>query len=100
MRHPTTSPVAALVGFGVLSPAGAVTLKAKVDVEIERAQFHAGMNPGTYLCAARHPHIGAVVENRADVRWGRAKVAGKVLDGGGYGVDPSILSRARRDSRS
>ncbi len=83
MRHTTTSPVAALVGFGVLSPAWAVTLKAKVDVEIERAQFHAGMNPGTDMCAAQHPHIGAVVENRADVRLGRIKVAGNVFDGDG-----------------
>ncbi len=83
MKHTTTSPVAALVGFGVLSPAGAVTLKAKVDVEIESVQFHAGMDPGTYMCAAQHLHIRAVVENRADVRLGRIKVAGKVFDVGG-----------------
>ncbi len=81
MKYTTTSLVAALVALGVLSPAWAVNLKDKVNVEIESAQFHAGMDPGTYRCAAQHLHIRAVVENRADVRLGRIKVAGKVFDG-------------------
>ena len=84
-KHTTASLVAALVAFGVLSPAWAVNLKGNVNVEIESAQFHAGMNPGTDMCAAQHPHIGAVVENRADVRLERIKVAGNVFDGDGYG---------------
>ncbi len=83
MKHTTASLVAALVVLGGLSPAWAVNLKDKVNVEIESAQFHADMDPGTYMCAAQHLHIRAVVENRADVRLGRIKVAGKVFDGGG-----------------
>ena len=83
MKYTTTSLVAALVAFGVLSPAWAVNLKDKVSVEIESKQFHAAMDAGTYMCAAQHLHIKAVVENRADVRLGRIKVAGKVFDGGG-----------------
>ena len=83
MKHTMTSLVAALVGFGVLAPAWAVNLKDKVNVEIESVQFHKGMAPGTYMCNAQHLHIRAVVENRADVRLGRIKVAGKVFDGGG-----------------
>lgn len=35
MKHTTTSLVAALVALGVLSPAWAVNLKDKVNVEIE-----------------------------------------------------------------
>ena len=83
MKHTMTSLVAALVALGVLSPAWAANLKDKVNVEIESVQFHKGMAPGTYMCSAQHLHIRAVVENRADVRLGRIKVAGKVFDGGG-----------------
>jgi len=83
MKRTTTSLVAALVGFGVLAPAWAVNLRDKVSVEIESKQFHPAMDAGTYMCAAQHLHIKAVVENRADVRLGRIKVAGKVFDGGG-----------------
>ena len=52
MKHTTASLVAAVVALGVLSPAWAVNLKDKVTVEIESAQFHADMVPGTYMCAA------------------------------------------------
>ncbi len=83
MKYTATSLVAALVGFGVLSPASAVSLTDKVNVEVESAQIHEGMDAGTYMCAAQHLHIRALVENRADVRLGRIKVAGKVFDWGG-----------------
>ncbi len=83
MKHTMTTLVAALVALGVFSPAWAENLKDKVNVKIESARFHEDMNPGTYMCAARHLHIKAVVENRADVRLGRIKVAGKVFDTGG-----------------
>ena len=73
MKHTTASLVAAVVALGVLSPAWAVNLKDKVDVEIESMQFHSGIDPGTYMCAAQHLHVRAVVENRADVRLGRSR---------------------------
>ena len=92
MNHTKTLLVAALVALGALSPAWAVNLKDKVNVEIENVKFHADMEPGTYMCAAQHLHIRAVVENRADVRLGRIKVAGKVFDAGGALLGTAMAS--------
>ncbi len=92
MKLTTTSLVAALVGFGVFSPAWALNLKDKVNVEIESTQLHAGMDPGMYMCAGQHLHIRAVVENRADVSLGRIKVAGKVFDAGGALMGAAVAS--------
>lgn len=83
MNYITTVLVAAVVTLGTLSPAWAANMKDKVAVEIENVRFHADMDPGTYMCALKHLHIRAVLENRANVPLGRIKVAGKVFDGGG-----------------
>ena len=95
MNYLTTILIPFVVTLGSLSPAWAVNLKDKVNVEIEKVQFHAGMNPGTYMCAAQHLHIKAVLENRAEVPLGRIKVAGKVFDGGGAVLGTATASTRR-----
>ena len=95
MNYTMTVLVAAVVTLGTLSPAWALNLKDKVNVEIENVKFHADMDPGKYMCALKHLHIRAVLENRADVPLGRIKVAGKVFDGGGAVLGTTTASTRR-----
>ena len=94
MNYLTTVLIAVAVTLGSLSPAWAVNMKDKVNVEVENVKFHADMDPGTYMCALKHLHIRAALENRADVPLGRIKVAGKVFDSGG-----AILGTATASTR-
>jgi hypothetical protein len=73
----------AMVGFGATAAALADDLKDKVKVEVQTAERHAGMEPGTYVCAAGHLHVKGSVENLGDVAVGQVKVAGKVFDANG-----------------
>jgi hypothetical protein len=63
--------------------AGAGDLKDEVKVEIQSAEMHSGMAPGTYVCAAGHLHVKGTVQNLAAVPVGQVKVSGKALDAEG-----------------
>ena len=94
MNYITTALLAAVVALATLSPVSAANMKDRVNVEIENVKFHKDMEPGTYMCAAQHLHIRAVVENRAGVPLGRIKVVGKV-----FGGDDALLGTATASTR-
>jgi len=83
MKPSTLLSMIAIVTFGATAAALADDLKDKVKVEVQTAEKHAGMEPGTYVCAAGHLHVKGSVQNLADVAVGQVKVAGKVFDANG-----------------
>jgi len=83
MKPSTMFSMIAIVTLGATASALADDLKDKVRVEIQTAEEHQGMEPGTYVCAAGHLHVKGSVQNLADVAVGQVKVAGKVFDANG-----------------
>jgi hypothetical protein len=73
---------------------GAGDLKDDVKVEIQSAEVHSGMAPGTYVCAAGHLHVKGTVQNLASSPVGQVKVAGKALD-----ADGKILGTATASTK-
>ena len=66
--------IAGLMVVHGVSLALAANLAEKVKVELESTERHAGMEPGTYVCAAGHLHVRGTVQNLADVPLGPIKV--------------------------
>jgi hypothetical protein len=83
MKPSTLFSMIAILTFGATAAALADDLKNKVRVEVQTAERHQGMEPGTYVCAAGHLHVKGSVQNLADVAVGQVKVAGKVFDANG-----------------
>ena len=71
--------IAALASAG----AAAAELKDEMKIQVETAELHAGMAPGTFVCAEGHFHIKGTVQNLAAVPVGQVKVSGKVYDAEG-----------------
>jgi hypothetical protein len=83
---------AAIVALTWAAAAGAGDLKDEVKVEIQGAEMHSGMAPGTYVCAAGHLHVKGSVQNLASVPVGQVKVAGKALDADGKVIGTATAS--------
>jgi hypothetical protein len=83
MRTAAAWPVAALTALAWIGAAVAGDLKDEVKVQVQGAEMHSGMAPGTYMCAAGHFHVKGTVQNLAQVPVGQVKVEGKALDADG-----------------
>lgn len=83
MRTAAAWPVAALTALAWIGAAVAGDLKDEVKVQVQGAEMHSGMAPGTYVCAAGHFHVKGTVQNLAQVSVGQVKVEGKALDADG-----------------
>jgi hypothetical protein len=83
MKTVIAVPIVATMMLGGVCTALAGDLKDQVKIEIGSAGVHAGMAPGTYVCAAGHLHIKGTVQNLAAEPVGSIEVAGKVFDAGG-----------------
>ena len=81
MRSIVASFAAAALAWTTVTGAG--DLKDEVKVEIQSAEMHSGISPGTYVCAAGHLHVKGTVQNLAAVPVGQVKVSGKALDAEG-----------------
>ena len=84
--------LAAIAALAWTAVAGAGDLKDEVKVEIQSAEMHSGMAPGTYVCAAGHLHVKGTVQNLAAVPVGQVKVSGKALDGEGKVIGTATAS--------
>src|SRR5258706_8271182 len=80
MRTVAAWPLAAVAALAWIGAAVAGDLKDEVKVQIQSAEMHSGMAPGTYVCAAGHFHVKGTVQNLAAVPVGQVKVEGKALD--------------------
>jgi hypothetical protein len=80
---PATACAAAAIAMLVSIAASAADLKDQIKVQTDPSEKHAGMQAGSYVCAAGHLHVKATVQNNADVAVGSVKVAGKALDADG-----------------
>ena len=87
-------PIVAIMTLGGVDVALAGDLKDEVKIEVETAQMHPGMAPGTFVCAEGHFHIKGTVQNLAAVPVGPIKVAGKVFD-----ADGKVLGTATASTR-
>ena len=87
--------IAGLMVVHGVSLALAANLAEKVKVELESTERHAGMEPGTYVCAAGHLHVRGTVQNLADVALGRIKVAGKAFDSSGKLLGTATVSTGK-----
>jgi hypothetical protein len=83
--------MAALAAAGV----AAAELKDEMKIQVETAELHAGMAPGTFVCAEGHFHIRGTVQNLASVPVGQVKVSGKVFD-----ADGKLLGTATSSTRT
>ena len=83
MRKNIASIVAVIVSLAWFAVAGAGDLNDQVKVEIQSAEIHSGMAPGTYVCAAGHLHVKGSVQNLASVPVGQVRVSGRALDADG-----------------
>ena len=83
MRTVAAWPLAAVAALAWIGAAVAGDLKDEVKVQIQSAEMHSGMAPGTYVCAAGHFHVKGTVQNLAAVPVGQVKVEGKALDADG-----------------
>ena len=83
MRTAAAWPVAALTALAWIGSAVAGDLKDEVKVQVQGAEMHSGMAPGTYVCATGHFHVKGTVQNLAQVPVGQVKVEGKALDAEG-----------------
>ncbi len=88
--------IAGLMVVHGVSLALAANLAEKVKVELESTERHAGMEPGTYVCAAGHLHVRGTVQNLADVPLGPIKVAGRALDSAGKVLGTATASTEQR----
>ena len=84
--------LAAIASLAWIAVAGAGDLKDEVKVEIQSAEMHSGMAPGTYVCAAGHLHVKGTVQNLAAVPVGQVKVSGKALDADGKVIGTATAS--------
>lgn len=86
----------AAVAFTILLVPGvyAADLADKVTVEIDSAGLQAGMQAGTYLCAAGHLHIKGIVQNFNDTTVKSVKVKADVFD-----ADGKLLGTATGSTR-
>jgi len=91
MKSVIASAIAAAALLGAGAPIAA-ELKDQIKVEIATSEHHAGMEPGTYVCAAGHLHVKANVQNNTDVAVGSVKVAGKALDADGKVIGTATAS--------
>ena len=80
---PATAWAAAAIAMLVTIAVSAADLKDQIKVQVDPSEKHAGMQPGSYVCAAGHLHVKATVQNNADVAVGSVKVAGRALDADG-----------------
>ena len=94
MKATIAWPIAAIVMLGGIGVALAGDVKNDVKIEVESAQLHAGMDPGTYVCAEGHFHIKGTVQNLTGAPVGPIKVAGKVFD-----ADGKLLGTATASTR-
>jgi hypothetical protein len=83
MRTAAAWPIAAFVALAWIGMAVAGDLKDEMKVQVQGAEMHSGMAPGTYVCAAGHFHVKGTVQNLAQVPVGQVKVEGKALDADG-----------------
>jgi hypothetical protein len=83
--------MAALAAAGV----AAAELKDEMKIQVETAELHAGMAPGTFVCAEGHFHIRGTVQNLASVPVGQVKVSAKVFD-----ADGKLLGTATSSTRT
>jgi hypothetical protein len=95
MKATITLPIVAMMMLGGADAALAGDLQDKVRVQIQSAELHQGMEPGTYVCDAGHLHIKGTVQNLADVPIGPVKVAGKVFDAEGKLLGTATASTKR-----
>jgi hypothetical protein len=90
-----TSIVSLIAAVSLLATGAlAAELKDEMKVQVETAQLHAGMAPGTFVCADGHFHIRGTVQNTAAVPVGQVKVSGKVFD-----ADGKLLGTATASTR-
>lgn len=94
MKPAIVLPIVAMMMLGMVDVALAGDLKDDVKIEIASTEVHAGMAPGTYVCAEGHFHIKGTVQNLAAVPMGTIKVAGKVYD-----ADGKVLGTATTSTR-
>lgn len=83
MKIGVVSLVVSVVMLAGVAVSAAADLRDKVEVAVESQAIDPAMQPGTYVCAAGHLHIKALVTNLADMDLGRVTVAGKVFDADG-----------------
>jgi hypothetical protein len=88
---------ASIIFMSVLAAAGvsAADLKDEMKIQVETAELHAGMAPGTFVCAEGHFHIRATIQNLASVPVGQVKVSGKV-----FAADGKLLGTATASTRA
>ena len=87
-------PIAAVMMLGGIDIALAGDVRSDVKIEVESAQLHEGMAPGTFVCAEGHFHIKGTVQNLTGAPVGQIKVAGKVFD-----ADGKVLGTATASTR-
>lgn len=95
MKAAIAWPMVAMMMLGGADAALAGDLKDEVKIEIASTDAHAGMAPGTYVCAEGHFHIKGTVQNLAAVPVGPIKVAGKVFDANGKVLGTATASTKR-----
>jgi hypothetical protein len=92
MKARIAGPLAVITMLAATGIAGATDLKDEMKVQVETAELHAGMAPGTFVCAEGHFHIRGTVQNLAGVPVGQIKVAAKVFDADGKLLDTATAS--------
>jgi hypothetical protein len=95
MKASIASSLAVIAMFAATGIACAADLKEDMKIQVETAELHAGMAPGTFVCAEGHFHIRGTVQNLAGVPVGQVKLAAKVFD-----ADGRLLGTATASTRS